>query len=567
MQANLLNTRTLNYLDLIGNGKLYEVPPYQRDYSWEQDQWEDLWQDIAELRNEDNKSHYLGAIVVEALSDRDFRIIDGQQRLATLSLIALAVIQKLESLASSGVKPVENQERARGLRSRFIGEKDPASLLEHSKLSLNETDNGLFQDYLIQGRKPANQSRLPKSNQLLVKAFDYFTEKLNDIPEFSQDGMALASLLSETMARGLLFILITVQDDLSAYTVFETLNARGLELSTTDLLKNYLFSRMASSSDLAHLQRRWRALVSITTQERFPEFLRYHMLCSHRKIRKERLFKIVRNEVKSGSDVLSLLDQLERRAEVFAAISDHTHSFWNERDQAKPYIKELRLFRVRQMTPLIFAAFDKLDTNTFCQVMRMLSIVSFRYSVVSALNTNELEPVYSDAAKAVLDGSARSASQIFAKLRAIYVSDEKFRQDFAELSSENSGARKKITKYILIKLEDKASGKALNYETDPATIEHVLPENPSSGWNDEVPRDKWDTYIYRLGNLTPLEATINRNIGQSDYQAKVSEYPKSKYRLTQEIPDLAPESWGIPQIEARQERLADLAVQIWRCDY
>ena len=140
-KSHLLNTRTTNYLELIGNGKTYRVPPYQRDYSWSEEQWEDLWNDVIDLRQDPETRHYLGALVVEGTSDRDFLIIDGQQRLATLSLLALAVINRLEGMARDGIDPADNAERARELRNRFIGEKDPASLIESCRLHLNDADD------------------------------------------------------------------------------------------------------------------------------------------------------------------------------------------------------------------------------------------------------------------------------------------------------------------------------------------------------------------------------------------------------------------------------------------
>lgn len=153
-KANLLDTKTVNFLELIGNGKIYRVPAYQRDYSWTVEQWEDLWSDIAERRGNPEDRHYMGALVVEGKSDREFLIIDGQQRMATLSILALAVIARLEALAAAGIASTDNRERARGLRSRYVGEKDPASLIESSKLFLNETDNAFYQDYLVQLREP-----------------------------------------------------------------------------------------------------------------------------------------------------------------------------------------------------------------------------------------------------------------------------------------------------------------------------------------------------------------------------------------------------------------------------
>ncbi len=128
-KSNLLSSESINYLELIANGQTYRVPPYQRDYSWEEEQWEDLWDDIRALSDRREDRHYMGAIVLQAKSDREFQIIDGQQRLATLSVFALAVLDRLRRMAESGQEAQANQERATGLRNRFIGEKDPASLV------------------------------------------------------------------------------------------------------------------------------------------------------------------------------------------------------------------------------------------------------------------------------------------------------------------------------------------------------------------------------------------------------------------------------------------------------
>ena len=140
-RANILNTGTASYLELIGNGKTYRVPPYQRDYAWTQQEWEDLWNDVVEMRGDPEGRHYMGALVVQTHGDREFLVIDGQQRLATISLLALAVIRKLRRMADGGADQERNRERAAGLRNRFIGEKDPASLVESSRLHLNETDD------------------------------------------------------------------------------------------------------------------------------------------------------------------------------------------------------------------------------------------------------------------------------------------------------------------------------------------------------------------------------------------------------------------------------------------
>ena len=567
VKANILNTRTINYLELIGNGRSYRVPPYQRDYSWSEEEWEDLWNDIIELRPDADAVHYMGALVVEGSNDREFLVIDGQQRLATLSLFALAVIAKLKEMAGADIGSEANAERSQGLRNRFVGEKDPASLTESSRLYLNNTDDAFYQDYLVQVRRPLNPRGLTKSNRLLWKCFTYFTERLGEMDALKSDGHALASLLSETVARQLVFILITVDDELNAYTVFETLNARGLELTTTDLLKNYLFSRVRVAADLEALQRRWQQLIATVGQERFPRFLRYHLLCEQPKVRSQRLFKLVRDQTKTAADVFSLLHQLEGRAELFAAVLDSSHGYWIEFPDAKPYIREINLFRVQQMMPLLFTVWERFSKEDFVRVLKLVSVISFRYTVVSGLNTNPLESTYHRAAKAVQDGEAQTPREVFTFLKSLYVEDARMKQDFALMVVDVGGRWGKLTRYILARLEGDASNRTCDYETDPFTVEHILPENPVDAWEESIPSWSWEESIYRLGNLTLLESAINRRLQNDVYAGKLVAYVRSAYTLTQRIPEIAPEQWTREMLDRRQRQLAERAAHLWRADF
>ncbi|MCA3240900.1 MAG: DUF262 domain-containing protein [Rubrivivax sp.] len=566
-KSNLLSTSTFTLLELIGNGRSYQVPPYQRDYSWTEEQWEDLWLDLAELADDPDAIHYMGAIVVEERSDRLFSIIDGQQRLATLSVCLLAVIAELHELAGRGVAPTDNRQRAEALRARFIGERDPASLLESSKLSLNAVDDAFYQDYLVQLRAPLNPRALPKSNRLLFDCYTYFRRQVAARVAANPDGERVARLASETAGRQLMFIRISVDDELNAYTVFETLNARGLELSATDLLKNYLFSRLRTESDLASLQRRWQSLLKTVGQERFPEFLRYHLQCELPRVRSQRLFKLVRVRVRDGADVFALIEELERRAEVFAALFDPAHAYWIDRKDSAPHIRDLNLLKLRQMTPLVFAAWECLDEADFARVLKLLVVVLFRYSAVSGLNTNALELVFHDAAKAVLDGKAQRPAQVFDMLRPIYVDDERFREDFERLSPDASRQGKKLVRYILGRLEADASGRAFDPETDPGSIEHVLPENPDSTWEESFPMEHWERSIERLGNLTLLESALNRQLGNGNFSTKVAAYRSSRYYLSQQIAEMQIAEWTPRQVAERQRLMALRAVHLWRADF
>lgn len=562
--THLLNTRTATFTDLIGNGRQYRVPPYQRNYSWQEEQWEDLWNDIVALEGGLEQRHYMGALVIEAHSEREFTIIDGQQRLTTLSVLALAVIERLQALGADDAERQANAERAALLRRQFIGDKNPASLTETSKLTLGEGNGGFYHDYLVQLRRPLNPRGLSKSNRLLWQCMQWFKARLG---QRTDGGQQLAHLLDQVVGLQLMFILITVDDELDAYTVFETLNARGLELSTGDLLKNWLFSRVRLGSDREVLQRRWENVLATVREERFADFLRYHLLCEFPRIRKERLFKIVRERVRDASAVFALIDALEPRAELFAALDDPGHGWWVDLPGARPHVREMQVFRTRQVMPVLFAAWERLSREDFVRTLKLLAVISFRYTVVGGRNTNELEPVYHAAASALLRGDAGSPAQVFEMLRGVYVDDERFHSDFSEWSVDTRGQRKALARYVLARLETDASGRSIDFDTDLASIEHVLPENPDAAWDALIEPARQPEWVYRVGNLTLLEPSINRQLGNALLAQKRAGYAASRYALSSELAAQAPDEWTGAAIEQRQSGMARRAVHLWRSDF
>ncbi|HEX6375859.1 MAG TPA: HNH endonuclease family protein [Allosphingosinicella sp.] len=153
------------------------------------------------------------------------------------------------------------------------------------------------------------------------------------------------------------------------------------------------------------------------------------------------------------------------------------------------------------------------------------------------------------------------------RLRSIYVSDERFAADFSALNLEGAAHSRKIAKYILAKLQTRVSGRECDPDTDPGTIEHILPQNPGQEWVADFPMDQWEENVERLGNLTLLEAGLNRGLANSGYPAKVAAYPQSIYELTQEIPQIAPEIWTLELLNERQRWLAAAAAQVWRSNF
>ena len=190
------NTSNMTFRQLMGNGLSYRVPKFQRDYSWGPDEWDDLWQDIVGLFGEDPEpAHYMGYLVLQSADSKTFDVIDGQQRLTTLSLLMLAAIAHLTDLATPDDPTDPQNRRAEQLRNNYIGYLDPVSLVPRSKLSLNRHNDRLYQDYLVPlERLP--QRGLNASEHLLRRAFSWFKEHIKD--QSADDGESVARFVDVT---------------------------------------------------------------------------------------------------------------------------------------------------------------------------------------------------------------------------------------------------------------------------------------------------------------------------------------------------------------------------------
>ena len=295
---------------------------------------------------------------------------------------------------------------------------------------------------------------------------------------------------------------------------------------------------------------------------KFPEFLRYYLSLTQSRVRRDRLFKLVRRSVKDGKQAFDLLDGLENYSSLFIALSNSHDEFWRDTPENQPYIREIELFRVKQAYPILFAAYEKFSPEDFTRLLKLVCVVSFRFTVVSHRNPNELEALYNQIAISANSEEINKPRQVFDRLRSVYVPDDKFAQDFSLLSISTKGQKKKLVRYILCKLEKDASH--LDVNEDSFSIEHILPESPTDAWRQNFTEPQLEEMPYRLGNLTLLEPSLNRQIGNKFYPKKQEIYQNSIYQLTQNI--LA-EEWTPNTLANRQKYLAQQAVHIWKSDF
>ncbi len=564
MSSINFNTTNQTWRQLMGNGLIYQVPRFQRDYSWGQDEWEDLWVDIQALFSEDAEpGHYMGYIVLQSADSKHFDIIDGQQRLTTLSILVLAVLKHLRNLIDEGIDPENNKKREEQLRNNFIGYLDPVTLVPQTKLSLNRNNDDFYKDKLVPLEK-LPQRGLKPSERLLKNSFEWFKARIKETYSKEKDGRKLAQFLTE-LSDKLFFTVITVTDELNAFRVFETLNARGVRLSPTDLLKNYLFSvicgEKCSESELDALERRWHKMVDKLDSESFPSFLRAHWNSRKSFVREAELFKTIRRTTPDRKAVFDLLRQMEEDVDVYVALSNPEDELWHEDERL--FIKQLRMFRVRQPWPLLMACFRAFDRSEMFRILRTVSAISFRYNVISGLATNKQERTYNTVAQQISEGSLSSISDVIKGLSPIYVKDNKFSPAFSEKVLRTTSSRnKKIALYILFSLENHLTGKSYDMDSRKYTLEHILPENPQEGW-DQFSDSILEEATFRLGNMTIIEESLNKEAGNKDFNEKRKHYEKSIFEITRKIAEENNE-WNLDRIAERQRWMAKQARTIWR---
>lgn len=551
MPSELLETSTANWGELVGNGKRLIVPPFQRDYAWERDNWEDLWADLGELRKPAAFSHYMGSVVLQPKDDRTFLLVDGQQRLTTLSLMALAVVQHLHQMAERGNEPPENLERADLLQSQFLGGKDPASLVHTWKLRLNRHCNDFYTSQLMRRQFPQTRRSLSEPNRLLYEAYEFFFQKILQDPELSGSGERLAHFLSNIAALKTLFIQVKVQDEVSAYTVFETLNARGTELSPTDLIKNYVFS-MAPDQEgvIEHLEGRWQQIGSMVGLRLLPEFVRHYLTSTRGLTRSEQLFRVIKQQLTSPEKSVEFLDVLVSEAEAYHALQDPDSELWDSYEKMQQALRFLDLLSMKQVLPVLMAAHRRLDLKRLAGISAALGAFLIRFGTIGQRRNNELEAVLARLAQDIHTGQVSNVAGVDRSLAPLYPSDEQFLSDFKTWSVAATGPKKKLARFLLIELEALATGAEARYDPNSLTLEHILPVSQG--------RDGLEN---RFGNLALLEKGLNREAGSAPWGQKRAIYSKSQLLLTRSI---VAENWNAHEIDNRQQELAKLAARRFR---
>ncbi|AMF96452.1 DUF262 domain-containing HNH endonuclease family protein [Vibrio harveyi] len=567
-----LSTANDNFRTLVGSNVTYSIPPFQRDYSWSEENWEELWFDIMAMYSgeEDAESeHYMGYLVLQSVQGAKYKlVIDGQQRITTISIIILSALRHLRSLIEQGLDAENNAQREKVLREAYIGYIDPTTLKAKSKLTLNKHNDRFYQTFIATNSDRIPQRNLKSSEHLLRKSYEWYSNKLSSYFGNEADSGAKVTAFIDSLVDKLFFTIITVTNELNAFKVFETLNARGVKLSSTDLLKNYLFSVLSSDdphdSVLLELEESWERITGLLSSESFPELLRIFWNSKHKLVRKKDLFKTIQKSIDNEEKAFKLVRDLEFNSEIYANLRDPNSEIWNP--QEKDALGQLSMFGVKQPIAMLMSAYRKFyssDRETFSKIVNSIAVISFRYNVICSLPPQDQEGLYSSVATRIENGELSSATLVIQALRDIYPQDTLFEGAFAAKQLRTTNSRnQKVVQYILKRLEEHIAGASIDLSTTKFNVEHVLPQKVSTGWS-EFNETRHSQSVYRLANMVILEKSINQNIGNSDYSAKKAAFLESSVATTKALAEHY-DSWSPDAIESRQKYLSKQAKSIWK---
>jgi len=530
--------------------KFLKVPIYQRSFAWGEENVKELFDDVT---NSYPDEYFIGTIVVTDKGDY-LEIIDGQQRLATISLFFIAVRDFL--------KEINEVDKANVIEREFVLKQSYRDEEKKQRLTLNHVDNEFYLRKLVKGESiPPSRA----SHERLITAYNFIKNYI-EIKHKSEGLNGLLNLIDFVKDK-LLIIIVTVSDDVNAFTVFETLNDRGLILSQTDLIKNYLFNKSGDRLDEA--KDKWArftgAIESGMGEEEILNYIRYYWSSKHGLTREKELYKQIKQKIRDKNQSVTFLSNLEKNSEIYLAISNPYHHFWkNFPPECSEYIAELLELKLTQNRPLLIALMEmwRDKPQEIKEALRLIVSWSVRNLITGTSGSGTLEREFSNQAKLINEGKIKNARELLNSVKNLIPTDDDFQRAF-EIATVSKAY---IARYFLRKLEQAYRD---TQELEPIknpeklTLEHILPENPTDlrkDWPD-FNEDLHKAYYRKIGNLTLLDKEMNSTIGNGPFEGKKRIYALSELQITKKLVEY--DKWTPSEIKSRQEQLAKKAVEIW----
>ena len=216
----------------------------------------------------------------------------------------------------------------------------------------------IYSQYLVKNEIPDDQIKLSCSNKLLIDCFKYFRKQFKKVCTPEGDKNQSIKLLLDYysfISNNLIVIEIIASDYNNAYIIFETLNDRGLDLTVTDLLKNYLFSKVSSIRH-GDIKKCWVEIIKNVDEKNATKFIRHYWNSYNSKVTEKELFKVIKENLDSESKVIEFVQKLSEVSEVYKALSDPKNKLWKGDTALELSLKEIKLYNVDLCFPVLLAA-------------------------------------------------------------------------------------------------------------------------------------------------------------------------------------------------------------------
>ncbi len=557
------------FSELLRPNNPMEIPPFQRPYSWKPEQWGQLWEDLTVRLDQD---YLMGGIVLCGTDNGNDFVIDGQQRLSTISLLIAVCRDYLWRECGSD----KAKQSAIGIHNQYIVSGGVDAEKNEPFLVLGELDRDWFAEK-IQVSPAADgeyyppdvaqvKNKIPGSSRLLWRAYQFFHKQIVRRHSTNAAFLTIDSKIEDVkrITRHLgtrnWFMVTRVPDDTQAYTLFEVLNDRGLELSISDLIKNVILARASEIERLPKAKEHWSNIVEALDYENIAAFLRYFWMSHNgKKTTEDKLFETLKNDIKkmNASTLITFLKGLSEEAENFAEIigrSEINEDITRELELINSYG-----FRVGNSLFLAVWACAK-DEDVRLDVLREVKNFLVKFAVFANQVTNELEIVMADLSAAVRKDLKSGLELMRAKFKKSLPSNKTIEDGFLKLEPSSAVARAILTEIeiSLTGTEKLASGPS------KVNVEHIFPQSASDKWKESFgANDEEESYVARLGNLTLLDAKLNRQASNKPYSDKQKTYyVKSDFTITKQLPK--GNHWTIKSVEDRQAELFKSAKEIWQ---
>jgi hypothetical protein len=532
-----------------------EVPEWQRSYAWGTPQIETFWQDLLAFDGQypadtiSSEEYFLGSIVLVTGGPTNL-LLDGQQRLATATIL-LSVLRDARRAFKA--------DSATRLQNKYISDFDDQSNATTHVLTLNRYDRDFFRGEIQDepGTPPSRPSPTLRSHALIRKARQYFEARIAEQSAELGGGDAafqwnlrVARVLCDHMS----VVAVTSTDEDNAAAVFETLNDRGIGLSTPDLLRNLLLRRASDADGRDRIVAAWQTILGIDEEVGVDQFLRHYWVSQRGDVKARKLYREIKSKViDENTDSLSFSLDLAETAPLYRDLA----RMRDDDPEMRRQLEGIRLLGAKALYPVLLSGYsvlgDAADKEPLRQLAAALTTMFVRYNVIGGRETTVMEStVYRIAAELRTSGNFDEAIAALADLAP--EADE-----FLARFQRAGVSRITTARYLLREIEHaKRRTQEVSVEgTDRVHVEHIYPQTPAF--------ERWTNHrsmIDRLGNLTLLGKRLNTSIKNSDFDAKKAQaYEQSDILMTREL--VSWDEWDAGAIDARQQELANWAFDIW----